>query len=380
MIYTEDGRIAALDESHLPVTLPKVKSYKPSGTGESPLATIPEWVNTADPKTGKPAKRETNTMPQWAGSCWYFLRYIDPDNDKIFLDIDKEKYWMPVDLYIGGSEHAVLHLLYARFWHKLLYDLGYLTTKEPFIKLFNQGMILGEDGVKMSKSRGNVINPDDVVHDFGADSMRLFEMFMGPLEATKPWSTEGIAGMNRFLNRVWRLVVDEFTGELNKNITDESPSLEMQKLLHKTIKKITEDIDDGDMKFNTSIAQMMIFINELYKSEKIYKSVMKDFVLLLSPFAPHIAEELWQRLGGADTLAYQKWPEYNPELTKADKITMVFSVNGKVRGKKDMDADLPDKDLEQAALDDQNIIRHIEGKQIVKIITVKNKMVNIVVR
>ena len=380
MIYTEDGRIAALDESQLPVTLPKVKSYKPSGTGESPLATIPEWVNTADPKTGKPAKRETNTMPQWAGSCWYFLRYIDPDNDKIFLDIDKEKYWMPVDLYIGGSEHAVLHLLYARFWHKLLYDLGYLTTKEPFIKLFNQGMILGEDGVKMSKSRGNVINPDDVVHDFGADSMRLFEMFMGPLEATKPWSTEGIAGMNRFLNRVWRLVVDEFTGELNKNITDESPSLEMQKLLHKTIKKITEDIDDGDMKFNTSIAQMMIFINELYKSEKIYKSVMKDFVLLLSPFAPHIAEELWQRLGGADTLAYQKWPEYNPELTKADKITMVFSVNGKVRGKKDMDADLPDKDLEQAALDDQNIIRHIEGKQIVKIITVKNKMVNIVVR
>lgn len=380
MIYTEDGRIAALDESQLPVTLPKVKSYKPSGTGESPLATIPEWVNTKDPKTGKPAKRETNTMPQWAGSCWYFLRYIDPDNDKIFLDIDKEKYWMPVDLYIGGSEHAVLHLLYARFWHKLLYDLGYLTTKEPFIKLFNQGMILGEDGVKMSKSRGNVINPDDVVHDFGADSMRLFEMFMGPLEATKPWSTEGIAGMNRFLNRVWRLVVDEFTGELNKNITDESPSLEMQKLLHKTIKKITEDIDDGDMKFNTSIAQMMIFINELYKSEKIYKSVMKDFVLLLSPFAPHIAEELWQRLGGTDTLAYHAWPEYNDELTKADKITMVFSVNGKVRGKKDMDADLPDKDLEQAALDDQNIIRHIEGKQIVKIITVKNKMVNIVVR
>jgi len=380
ILYREDGKIIALDETELPITLPKVNSYKPSGTGESPLSIIREWVETVDPKTGLKARRETNTMPQWAGSCWYFLRYIDPNNDKIFCDKEKEKYWMPVDLYIGGSEHAVLHLLYARFWHKLLFDLGYLSTSEPFQTLFNQGMILGEDGVKMSKSRGNVINPDDVIENFGADSMRLFEMFMGPLEATKPWSTEGLAGMNRFLNRVWRLVVDEFSNELKSNISDVPPPLEVMKLLHRTIKMITEDIEDGDMKFNTSIAQMMIFVNELYKEKILYKSVLKDFVLLLSPFAPHIAEELWQRLGGEDTLAYHLWPIYKEELTKADKITIVFSVNGKVRGKKEMDSNSTDKDLQQAALNDENIIKHIQGKQIIKIIVVKNKMVNIVIK
>ena len=380
ILYREDGKIVALDETELPITLPKVKSYKPSGTGESPLSIIKEWVETVDPKTGLKARRETNTMPQWAGSCWYFLRYIDPNNDKIFCDKEKEKYWMPVDLYIGGSEHAVLHLLYARFWHKLLFDLGYLSTSEPFQTLFNQGMILGEDGVKMSKSRGNVINPDDVIEKFGADSMRLFEMFMGPLEATKPWSTEGLAGMNRFLNRVWRLVVDEFSDELKSNISDAPPPLEIMKLLHRTIKMITEDIEDGDMKFNTSIAQMMIFVNELYKEKILYKSVLKDFVLLLSPFAPHIAEELWQRLGGEDTLAYHPWPIYKEELTKEDKITIVFSVNGKVRGKKEMDSNSTDKDLQQAALNDENIIKHIQGKQIIKIIVVKNKMVNIVIK
>ncbi len=380
IIHLEDGKIKALKEDVLPVTLPDVKSYKPSGTGESPLAIIDEWVNTTDPETGKKAKRETNTMPQWAGSCWYYMRYIDPDNNEIFCSRENDSYWMPVDLYIGGSEHAVLHLLYARFWHKVLFDLGYVSSDEPFQQLFNQGMILGEDGVKMSKSRGNVINPDDVIKEFGADSMRLFEMFMGPLEATKPWSTEGMAGMNRFLNRVWRLVVNEHTGEINSAITDEEPTPEIKKLLHQTIKKMTHDIEDGDMKFNTSIAQMMIFVNELYKTEKLSKSVLNTFILLLSPYAPHIAEELWQRLGNKESVAYQKWPVYDEELTKEDKVTVVFSVNGKVRSKAEMTVDSDEKSLQQAAMDDPVIIKHITGKNIIKIITVKNKMVNLVVK
>ncbi len=318
-------------------------------------------------------------MPQWAGSCWYYLRYIDPDNDEIFCDKEKEKYWMPVDLYIGGSEHAVLHLLYARFWHKVLYDLGYLNSNEPFTKLFNQGMILGEDGVKMSKSRGNVINPDDVIMEFGADSMRLFEMFMGPLEATKPWSTEGIAGMNRFLNRVWRLIIDDRTGELKSNITDEPADINSTKLLHKTIKKITHDIDDGDMKFNTSIAQLMIFTNEIYRFENLNKKILESFVLLLSPFAPHISEELWERLGNKASTSNQIWPVYDNELAKEDNVIVAFSVNGKVRAKVEMERDADDKALEQTALDNESIQKYISGKQIIKIITVKNKMVNIVI-
>ncbi len=380
VIHLEDGKIKALKEDVLPVTLPDVQSYKPSGTGESPLAIIDEWVNTIDTETGQRAKRETNTMPQWAGSCWYYMRYIDPDNREIFCSKENDSYWMPVDLYIGGSEHAVLHLLYARFWHKVLFDLGFVNSDEPFQQLFNQGMILGEDGVKMSKSRGNVINPDDMINEFGADSMRLFEMFMGPLEATKPWSNEGMAGMNRFLNRVWRLVVNEHTGELNGAITDEEPSPEIKKLLHQTIKKMTHDIEDGDMKFNTSIAQMMIFVNELYKNDKLSKSVLNTFVLLLAPYAPHISEELWQRLGNSGILSYVKWPIYEEELTKEDKVTIVFSVNGKVRSKAEMIIDSDDKSLQQAAMDDPVIIKHITGKNILKIITVKNKMVNLVVK
>lgn len=380
IIHLENGKIKAMKEEDLPLMLPKVKSYKPSGTGESPLALIPEWVNTTDKETGLKAKRETNTMPQWAGSCWYYLRYIDPSNSEIFCSKENDAYWMPVDQYIGGSEHAVLHLLYARFWHKVLFDLGYVSSDEPFQRLFNQGMILGEDGVKMSKSRGNVINPDEVMKDYGADSIRLFLMFMGPLEATKPWSTEGLAGMNRFLNRVWRLIVDDRTGNINPNISIGEPDIKQKKLLHYTIKKITHDIEDGDMKFNTSIAQLMIFVNELYKLRDISISVLENLILLLSPFAPHISEELWSMLGHRDTLANEKWPEYVEELTKADKITIVFSVNGKVRGKKEMDADLEDKELEQAALDDESVRKHIYGKNIIKIIVVKNKMVNIVVK
>ncbi len=380
LVHFDDGRIKALKEEDLPVRLPVVSSYTTSKTGESPLSLIEDWLHTTDKETGEKVKRETNTMPQWAGSCWYFLRYIDPKNGEIFCDIEKEKYWMPVDLYIGGSEHAVLHLLYARFWHKVLFDLGYLTTREPFNVLFNQGMILGEDGVKMSKSRGNVINPDDMIREYGADSMRMFEMFMGPLEATKPWSTEGIAGLHRFLSRVWRLVIDDRTGEINSRIADEEPTGEQKKMLHSTIKKMTRDIEDGDMKFNTSIAQMMIFVNEMYKMERVSREVIEQFVLLLSPYAPHISEELWQRLGNNESLAYHKWPEYDEALTKAEQITVAFSVNGKVRSKRSVDADLSEKDLEQLAFDDDSVKKHIFGKDIVKIIVVKNKMVNIVVK
>jgi leucyl-tRNA synthetase len=379
LVYEADGTIKPLEESDLPVTLPNVTSYTTSKTGESPLSLIDEWVNTTD-KEGNAVKRETNTMPQWAGSCWYYLRYIDPKNNKTFCDIEKEKYWMPVDLYIGGSEHAVLHLLYARFWHKVLHDLGYVTTSEPFGSLFNQGMILGEDGVKMSKSRGNVINPDDMIQQYGADSVRLFEMFMGPLEATKPWSNEGIAGIHRFLSRVWRLIIDEFTSDISTRIVDEKPSEEQSKLLHTTIKKLTKDIDDGDMKFNTSIAQMMIFINELYKAEDISREVIEKFILLLSPYAPHLCEEIWHKLGHKSSLAFEKWPEYQEELTKSSLVTVAFSVNGKVRAKKEVSIDLNEKELEQIAFDDESVKKHIYGKQVVKIIVVRNKMVNVVVK
>lgn len=378
LVYLDEENIRALREEDLPVKLPNVSSYTTSKTGESPLSLIEEWVITDEPETGNKVRRETNTMPQWAGSCWYYLRYIDPNNNEIFCDKSKEQYWMPVDLYIGGSEHAVLHLLYARFWHKVLFDLGYVSTPEPFGALFNQGMILGEDGVKMSKSRGNVINPDDMIQEYGADSVRLFEMFMGPLEATKPWSNEGIAGIHRFLSRVWRLVIDDKTGNINPKIVNEKPTEEHNKLLHFTIKKLTNDIEDGDMKFNTSIAQMMIFTNELYKADKISKELINTFILLLSPYAPHLAEELWQRMGNPNSLAYEKWPEYNEEFTKASLITVAFSVNGKVRSKKEVENDLSEKDLEQIALDDESIKKHISGKQIIKIIIVKNKMVNIV--
>jgi len=377
-IVHDDDKYMALDESELPLTLPDVESYHPTGTGESPLAAIDEWVNLE--RDGKMMKRETNTMPQLAGSSWYFLRYIDPHNEKIFCDKQKEEYWMPVDVYIGGSEHAVGHLLYSRFWQKVLFDLGYVTHDEPFRKLFNQGMVLGEDGMKMSKSKGNVINPDDIVKDYGADSMRLFEMFMGPLESTKPWSMEGIAGINRFLNRVWRLIMDENTGEIKSSITNDTPDDKQLKLLHKTIKKVTLDIEDGDMKFNTSIAQMMIFINELYKLDKISKEVIEKFVLILAPFAPHLSEELWERFGNSGSVSTVPWPEYDETLAKSDSVVIAFSVNGKMRDKMEMDSDTDEKILEQAALENEKVLKHIFGKNIIKIITVKNRMVNIVVK
>jgi len=380
IIHFEDETFKALDESELPLILPDIDSYKQSGTGESPLAAIDSWVNTIDKESERKAKRETNTMPQWAGSCWYYIRYLDPHNNKTFCSTEKERYWMPVDLYIGGAEHSVLHLIYARFWYKILYDLGYVSYDEPFTKLFNQGMILGEDGVKMSKSRGNVINPDDVISEFGADSMRLFEMFMGPLEATKPWSTKGIEGLNRFLNRVWRLVIDESTGSMKSNIVDDDPDERINRLLQKTIKKVTDDIEDGDMKFNTAISYMMIIINELYKLEKISKKVIEEIILLLSPFAPHISEELWERLEKKNIIQFESWPAYDPALVKDNTTVVVFQINGKIRAKKEMDVDVDVKVLEDEALSNENIKKHIIGKEIVKIIAVKNKMVNVVVK
>ncbi|MEO8666762.1 MAG: leucine--tRNA ligase, partial [Ignavibacteria bacterium] len=380
IIHFDDGTFKALDESELPLALPDVEVYKSSGTGESPLANIESWVNTIDKETGRKARRETNTMPQWAGSCWYFLRFLDPENDTIFCSPVKEKEWMPVDLYIGGSEHAVLHLIYARFWYKVLFDLGYVSHDEPFKKLFNQGMILGEDGVKMSKSRGNVINPADIISSHGADSLRLFEMFLGPLEATKPWNTKGVEGLNRFLNRIWRLIVDENTGNIKYSIVSDEPDEKINKLLQQTIKKVTDDIEDGDMKFNTAISYLMIFVNELYKLDKVSRSTIKKLILLLSPFAPHISEELWQRLGHDSSIQNEKWPQYDAELIKEDVVTVVFQVNGKVRAKQEFDVNTDEKILENTALNNENVKKFITGKEILKIVTVKNKMINIVAK
>ena len=379
IIHLEDGTVKLVDESELPVTLPDVKTYKVAGTGESPLALIDNWVNTIDKETGKTAKRETNTMPQWAGSCWYYLRYLDPHNDNVFVDKEKEKYWMPVDLYLGGAEHAVLHLLYARFWHKVLYDLGYVSTPEPFMRLYHQGMILGTDSNKMSKSWGNVVNPDEVVSLYGADSLRLFEMFLGPLSATKPWSTRGIEGVHRFLNKVWRLFIDE-NDNLNPAIKDIEPSNEVDILINRTIKNVTDDIEDKEMKFNTCISEMMIFVNEISKEDVLPLNVMENFVKLLSPFAPHIAEELWSKLGHKDSITFEKWPEYDANKLRKNIITVVGQVNGKVRTKLDIEADLSDDEVLNIFKKDEKIKKYLDGKEIVKEFVVKNKLVNIVVK
>jgi leucyl-tRNA synthetase len=370
IVHCEKCGPVPLPEEELPLTLPEVDSYKPTGTGESPLAAIDEWVNTTCPKCGGPARRETNTMPQWAGSCWYYLRYLDPHNDTEMASRDKIKYWMPVDLYVGGAEHAVLHLLYARFWHKVLYDIGVVNTKEPFQRLVNQGMILGEGGVKMSKSLGNVINPDEIIHDFGADSMRVYEMFMGPLQVSKAWSTKGLAGVHRFLDRVWRVS--------QRPIIDEAPPKEYLKLLHKTIKKVTQDT--GQMEFNTAIAQMMIFINEIFQEPKIHRALWEPFVQLISPYAPHLGEEMWQRLGKTPSVSDSAWPEWEEELTKEEEVTVVLQVNGKVRAKIDLPAGTGKKALESIAMENERIRQWIDGKTLVKLISVPDKLVNIVVK
>jgi leucyl-tRNA synthetase len=379
VIHLDDGTIKLIDENDLPVTLPEIDSYKHAGTGESPLASIESWVNTIDKETGKPAKRETNTMPQWAGSCWYYLRYLDPHNDKEIVNKEIEKYWMPVDLYLGGAEHAVLHLLYARFWHKVLYDLGCVSTPEPFMRLYHQGMILGDDSNKMSKSRGNVVNPDDIVNRFGADSLRLFEMFLGPLSATKPWSTRGIEGVFRFLNRVWRFYVDD-EGNLNPAIQDITPSKDVDILINKTIKEITDDVEDKELKFNTCVSEMMIFVNEISKQDKMPRSVMEKFVKLMAPFAPHIAEELWNKLGHSETITYQNWPTYDSNKLKKDIVTIVGQINGKVRSKLEIEINLSDEEVLRKFKSDEKIKKYIDGKEIVKEIVIKNKLVNIVVK
>ncbi|MFA5832876.1 MAG: leucine--tRNA ligase [Bacteroidota bacterium] len=378
IIHWEDGTMSPLNEKELPLVLPSLQKFQPSGTTESPLALATDWVNVVDPVTGKKGRRETNTMPQWGGSCWYYLRYIDPKNDTIFCDFEKQKYWMPVDLYVGGSEHAVLHLMYARFWHKVLFDLGYVTTAEPFMKLRHQGIILGENSKKMSKSLGNVVNPDDVTKEYGADALRLFEMFMGPLEEMKPWSTKGVEGVFRFLNRVWRLYVTD-EEQLNGIIADAEPSADFLRLFHQTVKKVTEDVPA--LRFNTAISQMMIFMNEAYKQEQLPKKLMNDFLIILAPFAPHIAEELWNKLGHSESIfTSAKWVTFDESLTVMDQVEIVVQVNGKIRAKFNAATDTAESELKATAHAEPNVKIHLEGKQIVKEIVVKNKLVNIVVK
>jgi len=375
ILHLEDGTMKPLSEDDLPLLLPDVDEIHPSGTGESPLANVTEWVNTIDPETGMKARRETNTMPQWAGSCWYYIRYIDPHNKERLVDPELARKWLPVDLYVGGAEHAVLHLLYARFWHKVLYDIGVVPTKEPFQKLVNQGMILGTNNEKMSKSRGNVVNPDDIVRDYGADTLRMYEMFMGPLEATKPWSETGVEGIYRFLNRVWRLFIGE-DGKLNPKITDEASDKNFMRVWHKTVKKVTEDYEQ--LRFNTAISQLMIFVNEAYKAEKLPRQAMEHFVQLIAPITPHIAEELWERLGHEGGISYVPWPQYDEAYTKDDEIEIVIQVKGKIVDRAMIPADLDERGMEELALARDAVKQAIAGKNIRKVIAVKGRIVNIV--
>jgi leucyl-tRNA synthetase len=453
----------AVPDDALPVRLPELEEFKPSGSPEGPLAAATEWIETVDPETGRPARRETNTMPQWAGSCWYYLRYIDPHNSERLVDPEKERYWMPVDLYVGGAEHAVLHLLYARFWHKVLYRAGVVSTPEPFVKLVHQGMILGEleytgyfdaegrpvsadrvgnDGRhgdakgagddkggagggdataagagagsitarrldesevvkegerfvlrdapsiavdarahKMSKSRGNVVNPDQIVARHGADAFRLYEMFMGPLEQVKPWASTGVEGTHRFLNRVWRLFVDEAgagaDGEgLGQNVTRGEPTSEQQRLLHRTIAKVTADIEG--LRFNTAIAALMELTNAAYKWEKLPFAIAEPFVLLLAPLAPHLAEELWERLGHTRSLAYEPWPEADPEFLRADTLEIPVQVDGKVRAKISVPAEADQASVIRLAHEDANVQRHLEGREIKRAVYVPGRILNFV--
>lgn len=378
ILHLEDGTMKTVPEDQLPLLLPEVDEIKPSGTGESPLANVTDWVNTIDPETGMKARRETNTMPQWAGSCWYYLRFIDPKNDKEICSAELQRKWLPVDLYIGGAEHAVLHLLYARFWHKVLYDLGVVHTKEPFHKLVNQGMILGENNEKMSKSRGNVINPDVIVNEFGADTLRMYEMFMGPLEATKPWNANGVEGTYRFLSRVWRLFTQE-DGQLSAKISseEETGSEAFKRVWHRTIKKVTEDLEA--LRFNTAISQLMIFVNEAYKTDRLPKAAMEHFVQMLSPLAPHLAEELWEKLGHNDTVTYEAWPTYDEAWTVDNEVEIVVQVNGKITERATVAADADEASMQELAMGLDKVKEAMAGKTVRKVIAVKGKLVNIVV-
>ncbi len=408
VVYMEDGNIKILDESELPVTLPELDDFKPSGSAESPLAKAHEWLDYTDPETGLKGRRETHTMPQWAGSCWYYLRYLDPHNQDNPWEAEKEKYWMPVDLYVGGAEHAVLHLLYARFWHKVLYDLELVSTKEPFRKLVNQGMILGlsyrdkngrlipndqveeRDGVhrhietgeeleqfpaKMSKSLKNVVNPDEIISRYGADAFRLYEMFMGPLEAVKPWQTKDLEGLRRFLNKTWRLFINQ-EGSIDETIGDHPMSREQERTLHATIKKVTEDCETLD--FNTAISQMMIFVNQFSKAEKRNRQAMLSFIKLLSPFAPHIAEELWERLGQAPSLAWESWPEYDENKLKAEEAEILVQIKGKPKARLTMPAEADQERMRELALASPQVQEALAGSNIRKVIAVPGRLVNIV--
>ncbi len=374
VIHWEDGTTTTVPESELPLRLPVTSDIRPSGTGESPLANIDEWVNVVDPETGMKGKRETNTMPQWAGSSWYYLRFIDPHNKNEIADFEKLKRWLPVDIYIGGAEHAVLHLLYARFWHKFLYDIGVVPTKEPFQKLYNQGMILGENNEKMSKSRGNVVNPDDVVAKYGADTLRLYEMFMGPLDASIAWNENGLEGSRKFLDRVWRLIVDE-EGKMRDRITTINDG-RLTKVYHQTVKKVTEDM--ANLHFNTAISQLMVFVNEANKADALPYEYVEGFVQLLAPIAPHIGEELWQILGNEESLTYVPWPTYDEAALVEDEVEVVFQVNGKLRGKQNVARGLSKEELEQIAMNHEAVKEFIEGKTVRKVIAVPDKLVNIV--
>ena len=412
LVHCPDCGTVPVPEEELPLTLPEVKSYQPTGTGESPLAAIDSWVNCKCPKCGKDAKRETNTMPQWGGSCWYYLRYLDPKNNDKFVSKEAENYWMPVDLYIGGAEHAVLHLLYARFWHKVLYDLGLVSTKEPFQRLVNQGMITSfayqrknktlvpvdeveqkEDGnwyekatgekleqvvAKMSKSLKNVVNPDDEIRSYGADSVRMYEMFMGPLTMSKPWATQGIVGIHRFLEKVWALSEKPLSDiDINGKLEDKK-LVSLRKTFTQTVKKVGDDT--SSLNFNTAISQMMIFVNELSKFDSIPTAIWTDFVKILSPYAPHLGEELWEKLGNKKSIAYETWPTYNEEFLKDDTKEIVVMVNGKLRDKFEAAPGSGDETLKTMAFDREGVKKHTDGKEVVKVIVVKDKLVNIVVK
>ena len=370
IIHMEDGTMRTVDIDELPLELPATQNFKPNENGESPLAHCTDFINVEI--DGVKGKRETNTMPQWAGSCWYYLRYIDPHNDEAIADPELLAHWLPVDLYVGGAEHAVLHLLYARFWHKVLYDCGVVPTKEPFQKLFHQGMILGENNEKMSKSRGNVVNPDEIVRSHGADALRVYEMFMGPLEASLPWSTTGLDGSRRWLDRVWRL----FT-EYDK-LSDENDHA-LDKIYHATVKKVSEDIET--LNLNTAISQMMIFINDCYKAEHIYREYAEGFVKMFACFAPHLGEELWHEvLGHTDTIAYASWPQYDAQALVESEVEAIVQVNGKVRGKMMIPAGIDEESMKEKAMAIDSVKRQLEGKNILKVIVVKGKVVNIVAK
>ena len=370
LVHCHDCGWVAVPESDLPVLLPEVENYEPTDSGESPLANIDEWVNTTCPTCGKPAKRETDTMPNWAGSSWYFLRYLDPNNDEEFASKEAIEYWMNVDWYNGGMEHTTLHLLYSRFWHKFLYDLGLVNTPEPYQKRTSHGMILGDNSEKMSKSRGNVVNPDDIVNEFGADTLRTYEMFIGDFEKSAPWSENGVKGCRRFLERVWKLQ--------DILVEDNNYSKELESSIHKTIKKVTEDFDT--LKFNTGIAAMMSLSNEFNDHGSITKRDFQSFLILLHPVAPHISEEIWQKIGLEGYLHDEAWPEYDESKTKDQVIQMPIQVNGQVRGTIEISVDDDQDKIKEIALKDENINRFVEGKTIIKEIFVAGKIFNIVVK